>query len=61
MIYASCIDLNHCYRRQGLLIIDLENPWLLPRLLPHWSKWEVADVQWSPYVARESWVASTVR
>lgn len=59
MIYASCIDL--LYRRQGLLIIDLENPWLLPRLLPHMSKWEVADVQWSPYVARESWVASTVR
>jgi hypothetical protein len=24
------------------------------------SKWEVADVQWSPHVSRESWVASTV-
>ncbi|KAI8081598.1 uncharacterized protein BX664DRAFT_268269 [Halteromyces radiatus] len=45
--------------RQGLVIIDLENPWLIPRILPHMSKWEVADVQWSPYVSRESWVAST--
>ncbi|KAI8371399.1 uncharacterized protein BYT42DRAFT_580098 [Radiomyces spectabilis] len=45
--------------RQGLVIIDLEDPWLLPRILPHMSKWEVADVQWSPYVSRESWVAST--
>ena len=25
------------------------------------SKWEVADVQWSPHIARESWVASTVK
>lgn len=49
----------HC-SRQGLLIIDLENPWLPPRVLPHMSKWEVADVQWSPYIARESWIASTV-
>ncbi|KAI8889769.1 hypothetical protein K501DRAFT_237975 [Backusella circina FSU 941] len=45
--------------RQGLVIIDLENPWLPPRILPHMSKWEVADVQWSPHVSRESWVAST--
>ncbi|CAO3616617.1 unnamed protein product [Cunninghamella echinulata] len=45
--------------RQGLVIIDLENPWLIPRILPHMSKWEVADVQWSPYVSREAWVAST--
>ncbi|CAO3609005.1 unnamed protein product [Cunninghamella blakesleeana] len=45
--------------RQGLVIIDLENPWLIPRILPHMSKWEVANVQWSPYVSREAWVAST--
>ncbi|KAI8993171.1 hypothetical protein BDB01DRAFT_847081 [Pilobolus umbonatus] len=45
--------------RQGLVVIDLENPWLLPRILPLMSKWEVADVQWSPHIARESWVAST--
>jgi hypothetical protein len=43
-----------------LVIIDLEDPWLIPRIVPHMSKWEVADVQWSPHVARESWVASTV-
>ncbi|ORX62877.1 hypothetical protein DM01DRAFT_267212 [Hesseltinella vesiculosa] len=45
--------------RQGLVIIDLENPWLIPRILPHMSKWEVSDIQWSPYVSREAWVAST--
>ncbi|KAI9278116.1 hypothetical protein BY458DRAFT_432319 [Sporodiniella umbellata] len=45
--------------RQGLVIIDLEDPWLIPRIVPHMSKWEVADVQWSPHVVRESWVAST--
>ncbi|KAI8340395.1 hypothetical protein BD560DRAFT_412293 [Blakeslea trispora] len=45
--------------RQGLVVIDLEDPWLIPRILPHMSKWEVADVQWSPHMARESWVAST--
>lgn len=43
-----------------MVIIDLEDPWLIPRILPHMSKWEVADVQWSPHIARESWVASTV-
>jgi hypothetical protein len=42
------------------VVIDLEDPWLIPRILPHLSKWEVADVQWSPHIARESWVASTV-
>lgn len=47
--------------RQGLVVIDLEDPWLIPRILPHMSKWEVADVQWSPHIAREFWVASTVR
>ncbi|KAI8066503.1 hypothetical protein BC940DRAFT_334092 [Gongronella butleri] len=45
--------------RQGLVIIDLENPWLIPRILPHMSKWEVSDIQWSPYVCRDAWVAST--
>ncbi|KAI8979684.1 hypothetical protein BDF20DRAFT_871014 [Mycotypha africana] len=45
--------------RQGLVIIDLEDPWLIPRILPHMSKWEVADVQWSPHILRESWIAST--
>ncbi|ORE23514.1 hypothetical protein BCV71DRAFT_170085 [Rhizopus microsporus] len=45
--------------RQGLVIIDLEDPWLIPRIVPHMSKWEVADVQWSPHMARESWIAST--
>ncbi|KAI9322358.1 hypothetical protein BX666DRAFT_1848601 [Dichotomocladium elegans] len=57
-ISPSCRDIVLA-GRQGLLIIDLENPWSLPRILPHMSKWEVADVQWSPYVVREAWVAST--
>ncbi|KAI8150329.1 hypothetical protein BJV82DRAFT_652492 [Fennellomyces sp. T-0311] len=57
-ISPSCRDIVLA-GRQGLLIIDLEDPWGLPRILTHLSKWEVADVQWSPYVSRESWVAST--
>ncbi|KAI7850547.1 hypothetical protein BDC45DRAFT_446958 [Circinella umbellata] len=57
-ISPSCRDIVLA-GRQGLLIIDLEDPWVLPRILTHLSKWEVADVQWSPYVSRESWVAST--
>ncbi|CAG8432743.1 7070_t:CDS:10 [Diversispora eburnea] len=45
--------------RKGLFIIDLNNPWEPPRGLHHLTKWEVADVQWNPHLAREKWVAST--
>ncbi|KAL8949473.1 MAG: hypothetical protein Q9222_004421 [Ikaeria aurantiellina] len=45
--------------RQGLHIIDLDSPWSLPRHLSHHTPWEVADVQWSPFAAREYWVVST--
>lgn len=58
MEYYTQITVNSS--RQGLVVIELEDPWLIPRILPHMSKWEVADVQWSPHIARESWVASTV-
>ena len=45
--------------RQGLHIIDLDSPWSPPRHLVHHTPWEVADVQWSPFAARDYWVVST--
>ena len=45
--------------RQGLHIIDLDLPWSPPRHLPHYTPWEVADVQWSPFASRDYWVVST--
>lgn len=45
--------------REGLHIIDLDFPHSLPRHLSHYSPWEVADVQWSPFGARDYWVVST--
>ena len=45
--------------RQGLHIIDLDSPWKPPRHLAHHTPWEVADVQWSPFPARDHWVVST--
>lgn len=45
--------------RQGLHIIDLDSPWSPPRHLGFHTPWEVADVQWSPFAARDYWVVST--
>lgn len=45
--------------REGLHIIDLDSPFSLPRYVPHRSPWEVADVQWSPFASRDSWIVST--
>ena len=45
--------------KEGLHIIDLDSPYSPPRYLPHHTPWEVADVQWSPFAARNSWVVST--
>ena len=45
--------------RQGLHIIDLDSPWSPPRHLAHHTPWEVADVQWSPFAARDYWIVST--
>ena len=50
--------LNGC-RRHGLHIIDLDSPYAPPRHLVHHTPWEVADVQWSPFAARDYWVVST--
>lgn len=47
------------HRRQGLHVIDLDSPYSPPRHLPHHTPWEVADVQWSPFAARDYWVVST--
>ena len=46
-------------RRQGLHIIDLDSPWSPPRHLTFNTPWEVADVQWSPFASRDSWIVST--
>ncbi|KAF8864519.1 hypothetical protein BDZ45DRAFT_581868 [Acephala macrosclerotiorum] len=43
----------------GLDIIDLDSPWNPPRHLRHGLPWLVADVQWSPFAARDYWVVST--
>lgn len=45
--------------RQGLHIIDLDDPFSPPRWLRHVTPWQVADVQWSPHPAKPHWVVST--
>ncbi|KAK4145699.1 uncharacterized protein C8A04DRAFT_10407 [Dichotomopilus funicola] len=45
---------------EGLAIIDLDTPFNPPRRLSsHGLPWLVVDVQWSPFAARDYWVAST--
>jgi hypothetical protein len=45
--------------RDGLLIIDLDSLYALPRRLTHHSLWDVADVQWSPFPSKDFWIVST--
>lgn len=46
--------------RRGLFIIDLDDPFRIPRWLRQVTSWEVADVQWSPHHAiKPSWCIST--
>ncbi|CAI4873039.1 AFH_G0010020.mRNA.1.CDS.1 [Saccharomyces cerevisiae] len=45
--------------RQGLYIIDLDDPFTPPRWLHHITPWQVADVQWSPHPAKPYWIVST--
>jgi len=45
--------------RSGLYVIDLLDPFALPRWLPLRNAWEVSSVQWCPDPARPSWVVST--
>ncbi|KAL8326035.1 hypothetical protein RB597_009041 [Gaeumannomyces tritici] len=45
---------------EGLAIIDLDSPYSPPRRLSSRGlPWLVVDVQWSPFAARDYWVAST--
>ncbi|KAI1161495.1 WD repeat-containing protein [Nemania serpens] len=45
---------------EGLAVIDLDSPFNPPRrLTTHGLPWLVVDVQWSPFAARDYWVAST--
>jgi len=45
--------------KQGLHIVDLDNPYDPPRFLQHLTAWSVADVQWSPHASHAHWVVST--
>jgi WD40 repeat protein len=45
--------------KQGLHIVDLDNPYDPPRFLQHLTAWSVADVQWSPHASHSHWVVST--
>ncbi|KFY19996.1 hypothetical protein V491_04066 [Pseudogymnoascus sp. VKM F-3775] len=45
--------------KTGLDIIDLDSPLNPPRHLRHGTSWNIADVQWSPFAARDYWVACT--
>ncbi|KAK9456851.1 WD40-repeat-containing domain protein [Dipodascopsis uninucleata] len=45
--------------RNGLYVVDLDDPYCPPRFLRHTTLWEVADVQWSPHAAKYTWVIST--
>ncbi|KAI8912450.1 WD40-repeat-containing domain protein, partial [Gorgonomyces haynaldii] len=45
--------------KRGLYILNLESPFDEPKILQHFSKWEVADVIWNPHPNRSNWIAST--
>eukprot|EP01135_Chromosphaera_perkinsii_P005645 Nk52_evm16s356 gene=Nk52_evmTU16s356 len=45
--------------RKGLFILDLEAPEKPSKTLPHNSKWEVTDVQWSPHKECSTLIATT--
>jgi WD40 repeat protein len=55
----SLLDRKSIISLAGSILIDLDNPYSPPRHLPHHTPWEVADVQWSPFAARDYWVIST--
>ncbi|KIW09357.1 uncharacterized protein PV09_00255 [Verruconis gallopava] len=44
---------------EGLHIVDLDSPYTAPRYLSHQQQWPPADVQWSPFAARDYWIVST--
>ncbi|PKI85933.1 hypothetical protein MVES1_000166 [Malassezia vespertilionis] len=45
--------------KNGLFVLDLDNPYALPRFFAHRTTGEVADIQWNPHDVRKEWVAST--
>lgn len=45
--------------KHGIYIVDLDDPYELPRFLEHQTPWQVADVQYSPHLETASWVIST--
>ncbi|KIM24343.1 hypothetical protein M408DRAFT_76048 [Serendipita vermifera MAFF 305830] len=50
---------SHQNRRDGLFIIDLDNPHNLPSFLPQGGMWEIADVQWNPHSSWSNYILST--
>ncbi|KTW32087.1 uncharacterized protein T551_00769 [Pneumocystis jirovecii RU7] len=62
---VSAMTISACGRdvilasRKGILVVDIDNPYDPPRFLPHFTTWEVADVQSSPHACRAYWIAST--
>ncbi|EPY50172.1 ubiquitin-protein ligase E3 [Schizosaccharomyces cryophilus OY26] len=62
---VGAMSLSPCGRdvalasRNGLLVIDLDNPYNPPRMLRHSTPWEVADAQWNVHAARDQWIVST--
>ena len=53
------LELTYAFSTDGLDVIDLDSPLNPPRHLRHGLPWLVADVQWSPFAARDYWVVST--
>ncbi|KAI9656664.1 MAG: hypothetical protein M1831_004574 [Alyxoria varia] len=45
--------------REGLHIVDLDDPYTPPRLLKYQIARDVVDIQWSPFASRDSWIVST--
>ncbi|CCH60899.1 hypothetical protein TBLA_0D04020 [Henningerozyma blattae CBS 6284] len=45
--------------RQGLYVINLDDPFSPPRWVYDKTPWQVADVQWCPHPAKPYWVVST--
>lgn len=45
--------------KNGIYVLDLDDPYKPPRFLEHQTPWQVADVQYSPHPQTSTWVIST--
>lgn len=46
------------FRKKGIYIIDLEEPWETSKTLYQKGKWEISVAQWNPHPSKASWIAS---